>query len=126
PPAPPVTEPAPQSPEQPREPVLPADTGAQSATEPDGGNAVDVPPDSDALVITFVEDSWVEIHDANDQSLLVGLMREGSERRLTGAAPYRVFLGNAPGVRMRINDQSYDPSRHARSDNTARFVLDRP
>jgi cytoskeleton protein RodZ len=78
------------------------------------------------LRLVFVEDSWVEIHDAREERLLVGLMREGTERRLSGTPPYRVFLGNAPGVRVQIEGQDYDASRHARSDNTARFVLDRP
>lgn len=77
------------------------------------------------LRLVFVEDSWVEIHDAREERLLVGLMREGTERRLSGTPPYRVFLGNAPGVRVQIEGQDYDASRHARSDNTARFVLDR-
>lgn len=78
------------------------------------------------LVLRFAEDSWVEISDARGESLLVGLMREGTERRLEGVPPYRVFLGNAPGVRIEHDGSSYDAARHARTDNTARFTLERP
>jgi cytoskeleton protein RodZ len=113
-PVPEPAEPEASAPQVAPEPAVPA--------EPEPAEA----PATAELVLTFVEDSWVEIHDANDQRLLVGLMREGTERRVTGTAPYRMFLGNAPGVQMRINDVPYDPSRHARSDNTARFVLEQP
>ena len=78
------------------------------------------------LVLRFAEDSWVEISDVRGESLLVGLMREGTERRLEGVPPYRVFLGNAPGVRIEHDGSSYDAARHARADNTARFTLERP
>lgn len=81
---------------------------------------------SSVLVLRFAEDSWVEINDARGESLLVGLMREGTERRLEGVPPYRVFLGNAPGVRIEHDGSGYDAARHARADNTARFTLERP
>jgi cytoskeleton protein RodZ len=88
-----------------------------------------VPVDSAAassVTLRFTEDSWVEISDARGDRLLVGLMREGTERRLDGPLPYRVFLGNAPGVRIDVDGNPYDPSRHGRADNTARFTLQAP
>jgi cytoskeleton protein RodZ len=109
--APPETEPAP--------PV------AESEPEPPENGLPPAGDESDSLSLTFVDDSWVEIHDATDARLLVGLMRDGTERQVSGVAPFRVFLGNAPGVRVRINDEAYDPSPHTRSDSTARFVLER-
>jgi cytoskeleton protein RodZ len=78
------------------------------------------------VTLRFTEDSWVEISDARGDSLLVGLMREGTERRLEGQLPFRVFLGNAPGVRIDVDGSPYDPSRHGRADNTARFTLQAP
>ncbi|WP_018231443.1 helix-turn-helix domain-containing protein [Thioalkalivibrio thiocyanodenitrificans] len=98
---------------------------AESEPEPPGNGLLPAGDGADSLSLTFVDDSWVEIHDATDARLLVGLMRDGTERRVSGVAPFRVFLGNAPGVRVRINDEAYDPSPHTRSDNTARFVLER-
>jgi cytoskeleton protein RodZ len=109
--------------------IPPAATVPPSAAETEASVPAEPPPAASGvgeLRLVFVEDSWVEIHDARDERMLVGLMREGTERRLSGTPPYRVFLGNAPGVRVQIEGQDYDPSRHARSDNTARFVLDRP
>lgn len=77
------------------------------------------------LVLRFEEDSWVEIIDAGGERLLVGLMRKGSERRIEGATPVRVFLGNAPGVRVTFNGQPMDMSGDTRADNTARFTVGR-
>lgn len=115
----PQPEPEPQALPDLEPPATPSDeVSSRSSVEPDPA-----PVDADSLVLILVEDSWVEISDARDERLLVGLMREGTRRELTGAAPFRVFLGNAPGVRLVINGQNYNPSRHARSDNTARFVL---
>jgi cytoskeleton protein RodZ len=98
---------------------------AEGEPEPAGNGLPPAGDGLDSLSLTFVDDSWVEIHDATDARLLVGLMRDGTERQLSGVAPFRVFLGNAPGVRVRINAEAYDPSPHTRSDNTARFVLER-
>ncbi|MFN2348885.1 MAG: RodZ domain-containing protein [Thioalkalivibrio sp.] len=109
---------------------------AAPATEPqpappvvDESPAADSAPVSAAISsvrLRFMEDSWVEISDARGDRLLVGLMREGTERRLEGQLPYRVFLGNAPGVRIEVDGSTYDPVRHARADNTARFSLEAP
>jgi len=108
----------------------------QTAPEPepappvvDESPAADSAPVSAAIssvTLRFMEDSWVEISDARGDSLLVGLMREGTERRLEGQLPYRVFLGNAPGVRIEVDGSTYNPVRHARADNTARFSLEAP
>ncbi|OOG20790.1 hypothetical protein B1C78_16885 [Thioalkalivibrio denitrificans] len=118
-PEPPVpSEPAPAEPEI-AEPPPVAD-----AEEPAPAEPTDAVPSE--LVLTFLEDSWVEIYDDQEQRLLVGLMREGTERSLSGVAPFRVFLGNAPGVRLEIDGEGYDPSGRARADSTARFVLERP
>jgi cytoskeleton protein RodZ len=113
---------APEAQSPPAAAALPsAQTEAAAPAEPPAATA-----GPGELRLVFVEDSWVEVHDAREERLLVGLMREGTERRLSGTPPYRVFLGNAPGVRVQIEGQDYDASRHARADNTARFVLDRP
>ncbi|MCG5499791.1 DUF4115 domain-containing protein [Ectothiorhodospira sp. B14B] len=76
-------------------------------------------------MLRFEEDSWVEITDAGGGRLLVGLMRKGSERRIEGATPIRVFMGNAPGVRLTFNGQTVDMSGDTRADNTARFTVGR-
>jgi cytoskeleton protein RodZ len=107
----------------PAPPPPPAQT-AQPAPAPEPASPATA--DTSVLVLRFAEDSWVEISDARGDSLLVGLMREGTERRLQGMPPYRVFLGNAPGVRIEHDGSNYDAGRHARADNTARFTLERP
>ncbi|SEK26573.1 helix-turn-helix domain-containing protein [Ectothiorhodospira marina] len=83
----------------------------------------DLPPGQGRLELRFEEDSWVEISGADGGRLLVGLMRQGSERRIEGATPIRVFLGNAPGVRLEYNHRPVELEGRVRSDNTARFTV---
>lgn len=121
--------PAPATPEPPLAP--PAATQATPAAPSPEAIAAPVatepppPAGQGRLVLRFEEDSWVEITDAGGNRLLVGLMRKGSERRIEGAVPIRVFLGNAPGVRLTFNGQSMDMSGDTRADNTARFTVGR-
>lgn len=112
-------EPQTPAPELEPDPAGTADAGPSAASAPASAAA-------SSVTLRFMEDSWVEISDAQGDSLLVGLMREGTVRRLEGQLPYRVFLGNAPGVRIEVDGSTYDPARHARADNTARFSLEAP
>lgn len=55
------------------------------------------------LTLKFSGDSWVQITDAHGRILLDGLQPPGSTRSVTGPAPLRVVLGNAPAVALEIN-----------------------
>ena len=65
------------------------------------------------------------MHDAQDRQLYFDLLRTGTPARLEGKAPFRIFLGNAPAVRLRINGVALDHTTFTRSNNTARFVVDK-
>ena len=119
-PTPPVTPEAPEPLPPPETPPSSEATAAPAAAEPPPP-----PAGQGRLVLRFEEDSWVEITDAAGGRLLVGLMRKGSERRIEGAVPIRIFLGNAPGVRLTFNGQPMDMSGDTRADNTARFTVGR-
>lgn len=58
---------------------------------------------TDELVLTAEGDSWSEIQDANGQRLFYQLLAKGDEANVIGQAPFKVFLGNAPAVRVEIN-----------------------
>lgn len=60
---------------------------------------------ADELVLTADGDSWCEILDANGQRLFYQLLAKGDEANLKGLAPFKVFLGNAPDVRIEINQK---------------------
>ena len=58
--------------------------------EPEGGEV--------RMAVSFREDCWIEIRDANGEIMVSDLKRAGSELMLNVQAPARIRLGNAPGV----------------------------
>lgn len=78
-------------------------------------------PKDDKLIIFADKDSWVEITDAAGSSLFYSLLRAGQERKLNGAAPFDIFIGNAPDVSLRINDVDIEMTKFTRSNNIAEF-----
>lgn len=91
-------------------------SGAVDGDPPAAGPEVD-------LTLTVNGESWVEVYDANDQRLIYKLLREGEEHRVSGVAPLRVFLGNAPAIEARAGDRPIDVSSRIRGDKTAYFVI---
>ncbi|MFL0797084.1 MAG: DUF4115 domain-containing protein [Cellvibrionaceae bacterium] len=57
-------------------------------------------PVSEKLLLTFSEDSWVEVTDSKGDVLLTDLLQAGSTSELDGTPPYQVFLGNGLGVKI--------------------------
>jgi len=55
------------------------------------------------LTLKFSGASWVQIADGRGRTLLDGLQPAGSTRSVTGPAPLRVVLGNAPAVALEVN-----------------------
>lgn len=60
----------------------------------------------DKLLLIANADSWCEIQDSNGQRLYYQLLEKGDEATVKGAAPFHVFLGNAPQVQVEINSKS--------------------
>jgi len=65
----------------------------------------------------------VEVHDANNELLLYGLLQAGLDRSLKGTAPFQILLGYSPGVDISINGKRFNQSGYNRRDNTARFLV---
>jgi cytoskeleton protein RodZ len=76
------------------------------------------------LSLHFLQESWVEISDA-DRRLLFGLQREGRRRELSGQPPFELLLGNAKGVQLRLNGQPYDIPASSVTGKVARFAITR-
>ncbi|MCK0715987.1 RodZ domain-containing protein [Chromohalobacter sarecensis] len=99
---------------------------AESATQDDDreGASNDASADSaNSLTLTFDEQSWTEIYDADDQRLLAGLQDPGTDIQLEGTPPFRLTIGNATGVELRYQDEDIDLSQHTGGNNVARFTL---
>lgn len=83
---------------------------------------VSIEPVLSRLTFEFKEDSWVEVNDAQGKRLYVNMARAGQKKLIEGEAPFKVLLGNAPGVRVEFNGELYDQTKHNRK-GVARFTL---
>lgn len=108
----PVQEPE-SEPVQSSAPTAPADGGEEASP-------ITASTPVSQLELRFEADSWTEVQDSAGRSLAYGLIKEGRTLQLTGEAPFRVFLGYAPGVGVYYNGDRFDHSPFQRRD-IARF-----
>ena len=106
---------------------VPAPVADGSAALPMAPAEIDelAPPtsiDDDTLQLTFANDSWTEIYDADEQRLYFGLASAGQTLALDGRAPFRLVLGFARGVRIEYNGAPFDPAPYIDRE-IARFTL---
>ncbi|MCT8468394.1 DUF4115 domain-containing protein [Chromohalobacter canadensis] len=95
------------------------DENRESASASDNASA----DSANSLALTFNDQSWTEIYDADDQRLLAGLQDPGTDIQLEGTPPFRLTIGNATGVELRYQDEDIDLSQHTGGNNVARFTL---
>lgn len=103
--------------------MLNADVEQAMEEESLNPNLVTMSDGSDVLTVTYVDESWTEIKDADQNPLMQGLIEPGVVRNLSGKAPFHIFLGNSPGVVIEVNGQYFDHSQYKRSNRTARFQV---
>jgi cytoskeleton protein RodZ len=102
--------------------VPPADaTGAPAAMTADASVApvaTAVPPPvgaaNDRLDLTVAENCWVDVRDATGAKVYSSNAQPGVPVSLTGAAPFTVVLGNAPGARLSVNGKAVDVESNIR------------
>jgi cytoskeleton protein RodZ len=92
------------------------------APEPAAAPPAVVPGAVFRLIVTFAEECWVEISDSK-RRLLYGLEKSGSVVKLVGTPPFKLFLGNAPGVSIELAGKPFVIPRSRRGGNTARFSI---
>ena len=99
--------------------------------------AVSAPPEvteqatgSEAVRVTvnleFREESWVEVSDVQGRLLLYKLAADDSQARVEGEPPLQVYLGNAPGVSITVDNQPFDTAPFTRRNKVARFTIPAP
>jgi cytoskeleton protein RodZ len=88
---------------------------AQSQSEPTSS-------DLSTIIMMFNDESWVEIHDANDEKIAFGVKKAGYEMTLTGVAPFSVVLGKHDVVRITLNGEPVDISAFPKN-RLAKFKL---
>ncbi len=76
-----------------------------------------------ALVVTGLRECWVEVYAPSGARLLYDLVQAGDTRTLPGPGPWKVFLGNADGVRLSLDDRAIAVPTGTRAGGTARLVV---
>lgn len=75
------------------------------------------------LQFQFEQDSWVQIRDSKQHTLLSHLYRGGETAEVSGTPPLSVVIGNAPHVTLTYNDQKVDLTAHTAA-TVARLTLE--
>ena len=84
-------------------------------------------PDHRTIAITlhFTADSWAEVYDSHGERLFYDIGSADSVRKLSGLAPLRVVLGNAPGVALEVNGHAIAVPSGDTHDGSAQFQVSR-
>jgi cytoskeleton protein RodZ len=90
-------------------PAVPSSGTAANATVPMASTAQDEaePPGAAGrarLRLSFLGESWVDVHDAAGQRLFAGQGHLHNVRSLSGEAPFRVYVKAADSIRLEINN----------------------
>ena len=120
-----IDEVAPPSPDEIDEAAPPSSAAAPENTEDDEAATLSAPAPAaapDSLRLTFSDDSWVEVYDANENRLFRDLALSGEEHLIKGVAPFRILFGFAPGVTAEFNGARVEHAAYARY-GIARFTL---
>lgn len=78
--------------------------------------AVEVKKPGKALQLVYKADSWTEVRDANNNTLIFRMVRSGERLELDGLAPYTILLGYAPGVSVSYKETIFDTKPFRRDD----------
>ncbi len=65
------------------------------------------------LQMDFSGDCWVKVTDATGEVLALGIKRSGKSMLLEGKTPFKVILGNARVVEIKLNDEPVDLSAYS-------------
>ena len=113
----PATQPATQAGQNAPETQAPATTASSPVTT-DATVAA-----TDALVMNFSGDCWLEVTDAQGKKLFSGLQHKGGQLNLNGKTPYRVKIGAPAVVSVQFRGQPVDLSRFVRTNQVARLTI---
>lgn len=79
------------------------------------------------LVLSFSEDCWLEVVDADGNRLAYGVIKADTTKVLTGMAPFKVALGNAVATSITFDGKTIDRAVYVPKRGTvSRFVLGKP
>jgi cytoskeleton protein RodZ len=79
----------------------------------------------DKLEFRFSDECWVEVTDADGESIYGDLNRTGDSLVVYGTAPFEVLFGKAPAAQVVFNGEPFALSRYISADLTAKVKLGR-
>ncbi|AUH49996.1 DUF4115 domain-containing protein [Chromobacterium sp. ATCC 53434] len=77
---------------------------------------------SDRVSVNVKDAAWVSVQDANGRRLIYKVLQPGDSTEVTGAAPFKVVVGNADQVELSYNGKPVDLSDKIRG-TTAKIQL---
>jgi cytoskeleton protein RodZ len=91
--------------------------GSPDTAAPAAGEAI--------VALRVTQDSWFSVRSKDGKEVFSGLVRAGDTKEVTGAAPFRITVGNKAGLEsLTLDGQPVDPSKYsAAKGNVARFAL---
>jgi len=76
-----------------------------------------------ALKFSFREASWVEVRDRSGEIIFKQLSQPGTQREITGKAPFSLIVGNASHVSLSYKGKPIDLSKRSK-DEVARVTVE--
>ncbi len=76
------------------------------------------------VTIRYIDRSWTQVKDGMGRVLVKRMLDAGAIQDFEGPLPLEVKLGNAIGVRVKFNGESFDHLNYIDDNNTAQFVLE--
>ncbi|MFL9872258.1 helix-turn-helix domain-containing protein [Paraburkholderia megapolitana] len=99
---------------------------ASVATTLTASSPAAAPQEGEAIVAMSVnQDSWFSVRQNDGKELFSGLVHAGETKEVTGAAPFKITVGNKAGLAsMTLDGQPVDPAKYSSArGNVARFAL---
>lgn len=91
-----------------------------SLADPTPGAIAETGPQD--ITLNVSAEAWIEITDAQGDRLFYDLGKPGQRISVSGVPPYRLIIGNAPGVELRYRNTPVDLGNHS-SRGIARVTL---
>ncbi len=80
-------------------------------------------PMSDALVMSFKGDCWLEVRDGKNKVLYSGIKKRGESLELQGQSVYNLNIGVPANVDIKFKGNNVDLSRFIKANRAAKFKL---
>ena len=74
------------------------------------------------ITIELIADCWVSIRDASGSFKIRNVLKQGTQSVLKGHPPYKIILGRASAVRLKVKGKVFDLAPYTK-DDVARLTL---